>query len=66
MGVFAAAAGRAPATSGVAHSEQNLALGELDDPQLGQAVTRGVAHSEQNLAPGRFSLPQLLQITRGG
>ena len=53
----------APATSGVAHSEQNLAVGPFDVPQLGQATARRVAHSEQNFAPGVFSVPQFEQIT---
>jgi hypothetical protein len=59
----AAAAGVAPASSGVAHSEQNFAPGVLDVPQFGQAAASGVAHSEQNFAPGRFSVPQFGQIT---
>src|SRR4051794_27887796 len=52
--------------SGVAHSEQNFAVGPLVVPQLGQAMASGVAHSVQNFAPGRFSVPQLLQITSRG
>src|SRR5690349_1889876 len=59
----AAAAGRGPACSGVAHSEQNFAVGGLIVPQLGQPDASGVAHSEQNLAPMRFSVAQFGQIT---
>jgi hypothetical protein len=61
----AVAAGRAPATRGVAHSEQNFAVGALTVPHVGQTAASGVAHSEQNLAPTRFSLPQVGQITVG-
>jgi hypothetical protein len=53
----------APADSGVAHSEQNLAVGPLAVPQDGQATARRVAHSEQNFAPTTFSVPQFEQIT---
>ena len=60
---WAAADGRAPAWSGVAHSEQNFADGGLIVPQLGQPPASGVAHSEQNFAPGRFSVAQVGQIT---
>ena len=41
---------------GVAHSEQNFALGGFAVPHVGQVKTRRVAHSLQNLAPGGFSL----------
>ena len=54
---------RAPAWSGVAHSEQNFAVGGLIVPQFGQPAASGVAHSEQNFAPGRFSVAQFGQIT---
>src|SRR5262249_14784412 len=54
----AGAAALAPACSGVAHSEQNLAVGGLIVPQFGQPVASGVAHSEQNFAPTRFSVAQ--------
>jgi len=64
--VVGALAGRAVATSGVAHSEQNFAAGSFAVPHFGQTTANGVAHSVQNFAPGRFSVPQLLQITRGG
>lgn len=50
------------ASSGAAHSEQNLALGGFAKPHCGQAPTNGAAHSLQNFAPTRFSLPQLGQI----
>jgi hypothetical protein len=51
-----------PAANGVAHSEQNFALGGLTKPQLGQPLDRGEAHSMQNLAPATFFVPQLEQI----
>ncbi len=53
----------APAASGVAHSEQNLAVGPFGVPHEGQVTARRVAHSEQNFAPGAFSVPQFEQIT---
>jgi NAD(P)-dependent dehydrogenase (short-subunit alcohol dehydrogenase family) len=56
-------AGRAPACNGVAHSEQNFAVGGLIVPHVGQPVASAVAHSEQNFAPERFSVAQFGQIT---
>lgn len=58
-----AAAGWAPAASGVAHSEQNFAPGTFVVPHDGQVVASGVAHSAQNFAPKRLSLPQVGQVT---
>ena len=49
--------------SGLAHSEQNLAVGTLVVPQLAQTTARRVAHSVQNFAPGGFAVPQFEQIT---
>ena len=49
------------AFSGVPHSGQNLAVGRICWPQLGQSRTNGVPHSSQNLAPSAFSPPQLPQ-----
>src|SRR5262249_45046272 len=49
---------------GVPHSEQNLAVGCICWPQLGQSRTNGVPHSSQNFAPSAFSYPQLEQRIR--
>jgi hypothetical protein len=59
-------AARTPACSGVAHSEQNLAVGGLTVPQVGQAEANPDPHSVQNFAPGRFSVPQTGQFMRRG
>jgi len=59
---LAAPTALALAASGVAHSEQNLALGMLTKPQLGQPALSGAAHSMQNFAPATFSVEQLGQI----
>jgi hypothetical protein len=68
--VVPVACGRRAATtavpSGVAHWPQNLAVGGLAVPQLGQAAASGVAHSMQNLRPTSFKVPQFEQIKLGG
>src|SRR5215510_12335256 len=48
------------ASKGVPHSEQNLAVGCICWPQLGQSRTNGVPHSEQNFTPSAFSVLQLV------
>src|SRR5260221_13659890 len=60
----AAGAAVAPATSGVAHSPQNFAVGALAAPHDGHMAASRVAHSPQNLRPASFSVPQLEQIKR--
>jgi hypothetical protein len=62
-GLATAEAGGAPAISGVAHSPQNLAVGEFGALQEGQAIANRAAHSEQNLRPASFWVPQFEQIT---
>src|SRR6266851_5127833 len=49
------------ASSGAAHSSQNLALGALTALQRGHFTANGVAHSLQNFAPPRLSLPHFTQ-----
>ena len=63
FGTTVAVARGEPPPSGVAHSEQNFAVGRFAAPQLGQTDANGVAHSMQNFAPARFSVPQFEQIT---
>jgi hypothetical protein len=62
--VAAVIAGRTPACSGVAHSEQNFAPGGLTVPHVGQPAASADPHSMQNFAPARFSVPQVEQIKR--
>src|SRR5262249_3662312 len=49
------------ACKGVPHSGQNLAVGGVCWPQLGQSCMNGVPHSIQNFALSGFSVPQLVQ-----
>jgi hypothetical protein len=48
--------------SGVAHCEQNFAVGGLTLPQVGQGLATGLPHSMQNLASARLAVPQFQQI----
>jgi hypothetical protein len=63
VGDVATAVDLALAESGVAHSGQNLAVGGLVVPHVGQTWPSGVAHSMQKRAPAAFSVPQFGQIT---
>src|SRR5713226_4652200 len=49
------------ASSGAAHSSQNLALGVLTAPHRGHFAGNAVAHSLQNFVPSRLSLPHFAQ-----
>ena len=64
MAGAAPTAATAPATSGVAHSPQNLEVAAFVAPHVGQTAANRVAHSPQNLRPASFSVPQLEQITQ--
>jgi hypothetical protein len=56
--------GLADTAKGVAHSAQNLAVGRLIVPQVGQPRASGVAHSVQNFAPTGFWEPHWEQVTQ--